>query len=128
MLGALVKDLPPADGAKAIRPNEKGQLALDPDAFPAAFAADLPPAEAQALAKRQIPFNPAGFAAPITVAAWHDKPSVYVVTTEDKMISPGAQQFFAKRMKARTVSIQASHAGLISQAEVVAKAIEEAAN
>ncbi len=117
----------PSEGSKAIRPNAQGGLIFDTAAFPALFAGDLPKAEAEAMAARQLPSNPANFAAAAEVAAWHDKPTYFVVTTEDKVIPPDAQRFFASRMKAEVTEIAASHAGLVSHAEDVAKVIEQAA-
>ena len=79
------------------------------------------------MAARQLPSNPANFDAVTEVAAWHDKPTFYVVTTEDKVIPPDAQRFFAGRMKADVTEIPASHSGLVSQPDKVAAVIEKAA-
>lgn len=117
----------PSEGSKAIRPNAQGRLIFDAAAFATQFAGDLPKAEADAMAARQLPSKPANFAAVADVAAWHDKPTYFVVTTEDKVIPPDAQRFFASRMKANITEIAASHAGLVSHAEDVAKVIERAA-
>lgn len=59
----------PSQGVKAIRPNDKGGLIVDPVAFPIVFAGDLPKAEAEALAQKQLPSNPANFDAVTEVAA-----------------------------------------------------------
>lgn len=126
-LTKLLSGAPPSEGTKAIRPNEQGGLIFDPAAFPTLFAGDLQKEEAEAMAKRQIPSNPANFDAVTEVAAWHDKPSFYVVTTEDRVIPPDAQRFFAGRMKATVTEIPASHSGLVSHPEDVAKVIESAA-
>ena len=79
------------------------------------------------MAARQLPSNPANFAAEAEVAAWHDKPNHYVVTSEDRVIPADAQRFFAGRIGATVTEIPASHAGLVSQAEAVAEVIEAAA-
>ncbi|SCM75309.1 Hydrolase protein [uncultured Pleomorphomonas sp.] len=126
-LTKLLEGGEPSEGTKAIRPNEQGGLIFDAAAFPAVFAGDLPKAEGEALAAKQLPSNPANFDAVTEVAAWHDKPNFYVVTTQDLVIPPDAQRFFASRMKADVTEIPASHAGLISRADDVAKVIERAA-
>lgn len=126
-LNALLSGGEPSEGVKAIGPNEQGGLILDPASFPALFAGDLPVAEAEAMAADQLPSNPANFDAPAEVAAWHDKPNFYVVTTQDLMIPAEAQHFFAGRIGASVTEIEASHSGLVSQAEAVAKVIEDAA-
>ena len=117
----------PSEGVKAIRPNEQGGLIFDPAAYPALFAGDLPLAEAQAMAADQLPSNPANFADVASVVAWHDKPVSYVVTTRDLVIPPDLQRFFAGRMGATVTEIAASHSGLVSKPEDVAKVIEAAA-
>ncbi|MFA1626596.1 alpha/beta hydrolase [Rhizobium mongolense] len=126
-LAKLLAGGQPSEGTKAIRPNEKGGLIVDPAAFPTVFAGDLPKAEAEVLAKKQLPLNPANFEAVTEVAAWHDKPNFYVVTTEDKTVPADAQLFSAGRMKAGVTEIAASHAGLISKAADVADVIAKAA-
>ena len=75
---------------------------------------------------RQLPSNPANFATDSVVAAWHDKPNYYVVTTADLVIPPDFQRFLASRMTAVVTEIEASHSGLVSQADAVAKVIEDA--
>ncbi len=117
----------PSEGVKAIRPNAEGGLILDPAQFPKLFAGDVPVAEAETMAAAQLPSNPANFEAVAEVAAWHDKPNFYVVTTEDLMLPADAQRFFAGRIKAKATEIVASHSGLISKAEDVVKVIEAAA-
>ena len=42
-LASLAKAGPPTEGAKAIHPDAKGDLYIDPKVFPSAVAADLPP-------------------------------------------------------------------------------------
>ncbi len=126
-LTKLLEGGAPSEGAKAIRPNAQGGLVFDPAAFPSLFAGDLPKTEAEAMAGKQLPSNPANFDAVTEVAAWHDKPAFYMVTTQDLVIPPDAQRFFASRMKASVTEIPASHAGLVSRADDVAKLIERAA-
>jgi pimeloyl-ACP methyl ester carboxylesterase len=125
-LTKLLAGGPASEGVKHIVPADGG-LILDPKAFPVYFAGDVPAAEAEAMAAHQLPSNPANFDAAAEVAAWHDKPDFYVVTTADQMIPADAQRFFAGRMKATLTEIDASHAGLVSDAEAVAQVIEAAA-
>ena len=69
--------------------------------FPSAVAADLPLQIAESLANSQLPLSVTAFEAPVDTAAWHDKPTFYVITTKDKVIAPEAQKLFAARMKAQ---------------------------
>jgi len=117
----------PPEGSKAIRPDAKGFLSLDRAAFPHVFAADVPAEEAARLAESQLPISVAAISAPAAVAAWHIKPTYYAISADDLMIPPHAEAFFAQRMKAKTVTLQSSHASLISHPEAVAALIERAA-
>jgi pimeloyl-ACP methyl ester carboxylesterase len=125
-LAALAKSGPATEGTAAIRPDEKGNLYIDPKVFPSAVAADLPPKIAESLANSQLPLNHTAFEAAVDTAAWRDKPTFYVITTKDKVIAPEAQKFFAARMKAQTTDVPGSHASLVVHAKEVAAVIEKA--
>jgi pimeloyl-ACP methyl ester carboxylesterase len=60
-------------------------------------------------------------------AAWRSKPSWYAVSMEDRTINPDLERFMAKRMGAKTIEVKASHVSLISQPDMIAKLILEAA-
>jgi pimeloyl-ACP methyl ester carboxylesterase len=126
-LASLSKAGPPTEGGNAIHPDAKGNLYIDPKVFPSAVAADLPPEIAQHLANSQLPLNHVAFEAPVDVAAWHDKPTFYVISTKDKVLAPEAQKSFAARMKAQTTEVAGSHASLVVHAKQVAEVIEKAA-
>ena len=125
-LASLSKAGPPTEGGNAIHPDAKGNLYIDPKVFPSAVAADLPPEIAEHLANSQMPLSLAAFEAPVTIAAWRDKPTFDVITTKDKVIAPEAQKSFAARMKAQTTEVAGSHASLVVHAKEVAEVIEKA--
>ncbi len=126
-LATLAASGPPTEGAAAIHPDAKGNLYIDPKVFPSAVAADLPLKVAESLANSQMPLSVAAFEAPVDVAAWKDKPTFYVISTEDKVIAPEAQKMFAARMHAQTTEVAGSHASLVTHAKEVAAVIEAAA-
>jgi pimeloyl-ACP methyl ester carboxylesterase len=126
-LASLANSGPATEGGAAIHPDAKGNLYIDPKVFPSAVAADLPPKIAEALANAQLPLNHTAFEAPVTMAAWRDKPTFYVITTKDKVIAPEAQKMFAARIKAKTTEVAGSHASLVVHAQEVAAVIEKAA-
>ncbi len=126
-VSALAASGPATPGTAAIRPDAKGYLTIDPAVFPSAVAGDLPKAVGEHLAAHQMPINHAAFDAPATVAAWHDKPSWYVLSTKDLVLDPHAQEFFAGRIKAKVTKVDGSHASLASHAAEVAAVIEAAA-
>ena len=126
-ISALAASGPATPGVKAIRPDAKGCLTIDPTVFPRAVAGDLPKQIAEHLAGHQMPINHIAFDAPAEVAAWHDKPSWYVLSTRDLTLDPHAQAFFAERIKAKLTTVEGSHASLASHAVEVAAAIDAAA-
>jgi pimeloyl-ACP methyl ester carboxylesterase len=126
-LASLAKAGPPTEGGSAIHPDAKGNLYIDPKVFPSAVAADLPPEIAEHLANSQLPLNHVAFETPVDVAAWHDKPTFYVITTKDKVLAPEAQKSFAARIHAQTTEVAGSHASLVVHAKQVAEVIEKAA-
>ncbi|MCW5714303.1 MAG: alpha/beta hydrolase [Bauldia sp.] len=99
------------------------------DAFIVAFASGLDPAFAAFLADVQIPISvEAAGAAPLSVAAWHDKPSWYVMATDDHIIPPDAQRQMATRAGATIVEdTGAGHIGFVVHAQVTADTIMQAA-
>lgn len=126
-VSTLAASGPATPGVKAIRPDAKGYLTIDPVVFPSAVAGDLPKEIGEYLAAHQMPINHTAFDEPATVAAWHDKPSWYVLSSLDQVLDPHAQAFFAERIKAKVTTVDGSHAALASHAAEVAAVIEAAA-
>lgn len=123
--GGLIGTMP--SPSNDIKPTDDGFLFLDPAKFAADFGADLPKDEAEFMARSQMPVAVAAFQATVPTAAWHGRPSYGIVAKEDKALSPALQRFMYKRSGANVTEIDGSHALYISQAEAVAKVIEEAA-
>jgi pimeloyl-ACP methyl ester carboxylesterase len=64
---------------------------------------------------------------PIKTAAWHNKPSWFVIAANDRMISPDQEKDTAKRMGAKALTLTTSHLAMLSQPEKVANFVIEAA-
>jgi pimeloyl-ACP methyl ester carboxylesterase len=124
-LGGLLHQAPPP--SNSIIPAGDGFLMIDPKVFHADFAADLPAKDANFMAISQVPINASAIGAPITQAAWRDKPSWYAVATEDRQINPDLERFMAKRAGSVTIEVKGSHAIYASQPALVAELIERAA-
>jgi pimeloyl-ACP methyl ester carboxylesterase len=123
---ALAKGFPaPPASAGIVWSDDWGQLSEE--AFLRDFAGDVPADKARVLYAVQAPFNRALLAGKTTHAAWRSKPSFYAVSTEDRTINPDLERFMAKRMGAKTIEVKASHVSLISQPDVIANLILEAA-
>jgi pimeloyl-ACP methyl ester carboxylesterase len=121
----LLSQAPAAN--KDIRATKDDFLYLDPAAFPADFAADVPPVQANFMARSQAMLAKAGGGAPVTTAAWHQKKSWALVATLDHNINPDLERSMAKRAGSETIEIPASHAVYMSKPKDVARLIERAA-
>ena len=113
--------------SKAFRPDGSGSWWIDEEQFAADFAADIPPEKAWFMAISQVPISTDAFTHKVTNPAWKIKPTWYMVATADRSINPKQQRMMAKRARARTVEVNASHVAYMSQPERTAKLIEEAA-
>src|SRR3954453_156560 len=108
--------------------SEGADLYLDPEAFHAAFAADVDPGTAEVMAATQRPWNGAAFGAPSGPPAWKAGiPCWYLLGSEDKAIPPALQRFMAERAHASIVEVPASHASMVSQPEAATELILQAA-
>src|SRR5262249_61457933 len=105
---ALPPQPPPANND--MRATKDDFLSLDPAAFPADFAADLPPAEANFMAHSQAMLAKAAAGAPVTTAAWHQKKSWALVATRDRNLNPDLERRMAKRAGSETIEVPGSHA------------------
>ena len=110
-----------------IRATKDDFLYLEPAAFAADFAADVPPAQANFMAHSQAMLAKAAGGAPVTTAAWHQKKSWALVATRDRNINPDLERRMAKRARSETIELPASHAVYISKPDDVARLIERAA-
>lgn len=113
--------------SKAFKPDSNGNWWIEPELFAADFAADLPPTEAHYMAISQVPISTDSFTHKVTNPAWKNKPTWYMVATEDRSINPDQERMMAKRAKAKTIEVKASHVAYISHPKESANLIEEAA-
>ncbi len=110
------------------RATKDGFLYIDPAAFPADFAADVPPAQANFMAHSQpMLAAKAGGGAPVMAAAWRQKKSWALVAIRDHNINPDLERRMAKRAGSETIEVPASHAVYLSKPNEVARLIERAA-
>ena len=126
-VNTLIADPPPGAPVPPILPPQDGFLLLDREKFPASFAGDLPPAQAAFMADSQVPWGVDALAGSITEPAWRNKPSWYLVATDDRMIPPPAQRAMSERAGSTVVEVAGSHSIYVSQPAAVAELIKEAA-
>ena len=126
-VAALIKDPPPGTPVPPILPPQDGFLFLDREKFAASFAADVAKEKAEFMADSQVPWGVEALSGSISVPAWKNKPSWYLIATDDKMIPRPAQQFMSKRAGSTVVEVKGSHSVYVSKPEEVAALIETAA-
>lgn len=126
-LDGLIKKYPPTPLFAAVVPDSAGFLFIDQAKYHEVFAHDLSQEEARVLATTQKAIAGSVFGESLTAAAWKTIPSWYVVSTQDHAIDPDLERFLAKRMKAQTTEVAASHVPFISQPVKIAEIIESAA-
>jgi pimeloyl-ACP methyl ester carboxylesterase len=100
---------------------------LDPTKFGADVTADLPKAQAQSVAISKMPVLAGAFGAPVTAAAWRNKPSYGIVATQDRVLNPDLERWMHHLSGAKVTEIKASHAVYVSKPRAVAGVIEAAA-
>jgi pimeloyl-ACP methyl ester carboxylesterase len=102
---------------------------INPEMFHQAFAQDVNKTEAEIMAAVQTPTptSQAVLAEPSGPPAWKQLPTWYQVSESDHIIPPDAQRQFAQQMNATTISVNASHASLVSHPDEIAQLILEAA-
>jgi pimeloyl-ACP methyl ester carboxylesterase len=124
---SLIGAHPTPPALSTIVTNSSGYVYQTMDGMLKNVAPDVPTVEAKALAATQGRLAGRAFGQSVTVASWKMKPSWFIVTTDDRVVSPELQAAEAKRMGARTTVLQSSHMSLLSHPEEVAKVIEDAA-
>jgi pimeloyl-ACP methyl ester carboxylesterase len=119
-MGPLVRPTELADGSV--------EISIDPVPFPEVFGAVLRPEDAAFLAISQRPVSATAFDDPATAAAWRTKPSWAVFGTGDRPVAPDLQRFQYDRAGSTMTELEgASHLVMLSQPEIVAGVIAEAA-
>jgi pimeloyl-ACP methyl ester carboxylesterase len=113
--------------SKAFKPDSNGNWWIDQEHFAADFAADVPAAVSRFMAQSQVPISTDSFTHKVTSPAWKTKPTWYMVATVDRSINPVQERMMARRAKAKTVEVNASHVAYMSHPKETAKLIEEAA-
>ena len=122
----LAGSYPAPPGSAGIAKTADGFLYLPGKSVRQDFAPDIKAAEQNRLTATQGPIRGDAFAEKITHAAWHDKPSWYVVSKSDRMINPALERSMAKAIDAKTSEVAASHVSMVSHPEEVARVIEQA--
>ncbi len=117
----------PAASKVTIGPDASGYMWVDAEYASDALGHDLHRGVIHLLVATQKPVSYKIFEAKLSDPAWKRKPSSYLVTTEDRILSPDTQRVLAGRIGARVEEVAASHLVLLSQPEAVAKFVRASA-
>jgi pimeloyl-ACP methyl ester carboxylesterase len=123
--GMLQRFNSPMDG---MTPDAAGMIWLDDaTAFRNVMGGDLPPVTTRMLASVGKPISARSFADAVGHAAWHDKPSWYLITEDDRALPSAVQRRIAAQLHAQTMTLKSSHLSLLSHPRQVADFIDRAA-
>jgi len=122
-----ITSLPPSEENGILPPDDNGIVYNAKEKFHAGFCADIDAKKAEFMWASQGAFYASAFATPVSKAAWRNKPCWGCVATEDKTINPDIQRNMYSRSNTKITEIKGSHVIFMSQPELVAKVIIEAA-
>jgi pimeloyl-ACP methyl ester carboxylesterase len=100
-----------------------GYAYINPEMFHQAFVQDANATEAETLAVVQKPAHQSILTEPSGPPAWKQLPTWFEVSESDRIIPPDAQRQFAQRMNATTISLNSSHASLVTHPDEIAQLI-----
>lgn len=102
-------------------------LLYQAEKFHSQVAADVPEDVAALMLATQRPMNLGALNEKVTAAAWMTKPSWQIQTLQDRAIPVDEYKFEADRARAHVIEVNSSHAVTVSNPNVVADVIEQAA-
>lgn len=102
-------------------------LLYQADKFHSQVAADVPASVAALMLATQRPMNLAALNETVTSAAWTSVPSWQIRTLQDRAIPLDEYKFEADRAHSHVIEVNSSHAVTVSNPDVVADVIEQAA-
>lgn len=103
-----------ADFLAAMRVSDDGVTFVDPALAPQVFYPDVDPVTARRFAQFLRPGNTGG-AVTVPTAAWHDRPSTYIVCVDDPIILEQSQRANAARIGADVVELAGDHSPMVAR-------------
>lgn len=123
----MISPYPAGAWQAGLTPDSAGYLSLATSAYQTYFAADLPMEESAVLAATQAPVFNHVLQDKVSSAAWKNKPSYWVLSSNDQIVPAAFQQVEAARIKAKVTTVDSGHTGLLSHPREVAAVILDAA-
>jgi pimeloyl-ACP methyl ester carboxylesterase len=126
LLGTL--STPPPINQYLVFDSAKQFATISPQGVAAAFAQDLSRLEQITLAVTQGPTSVAALSAtPTVMPAWRTKPTWFIVSAQDDVITAGLEERLAERMNATTITLPTCHVAMLQEPLRVAQFIVQAA-
>jgi len=126
LLGTLTT--PPPINQYLVFDSAKQFATISPQGVAAAFAQDLSKLEQITLAATQGPTSVAALSAtPTVMPAWRTKPTWFIVSAQDDVITAGLEERLAGRMNATTITLPTCHVAMLQEPLRVAQFIVQAA-
>jgi pimeloyl-ACP methyl ester carboxylesterase len=126
LLGTL--STPPTINQYLVFDSAKQFATISPQGVAAAFAQDLSRLEQISLAATQGPTSVAALSAtPTVMPAWRTKPTWFIVSAQDDVITAGLEERLAERMNATTITLPTCHVAMLQEPLRVAQFIVQAA-
>jgi pimeloyl-ACP methyl ester carboxylesterase len=107
--------------------EQNGFLWISKEGVDEIFANDLSEERKVLIHATQTPSSTSLTEVKAGLPAWKDKPSWYVLATNDKAAPPDFQRDLSQRMNAKTITVESSHFPMISHPKEVLEVIMEAA-
>ena len=127
-INELLATAPTPPWAATLIKDEAGYLTLPRAVIVHNFAPDLPLSDREVIAATQVPWFSGYLDDKVTHAAWHDKPSWWVIGENDQMIDPKFQARMAARMGAKVTKVPTSHVAMLADPAGVTAVILAAAD
>jgi pimeloyl-ACP methyl ester carboxylesterase len=126
LLGTL--STPPPINQYLVFDSAKQFATISPQGVAAAFAQDLSKLEQITLTATQGPTSLAALSAtPTVIPAWRTKPTWFIVSAQDKVITADLEERLAERMNATTITLPTCHVAMLQEPLRVAEFIMRAA-
>ncbi len=107
--------------------EQNGFLWISKEGVDEVFANDLSDERKVLIHATQTPGSTSLTEVKAGLPAWKDKPSWYVLATNDKAAPPDLQRDLSQRMNAKTITVESSHFPMISHSKEILEVIREAA-
>jgi pimeloyl-ACP methyl ester carboxylesterase len=125
--GSLFAQFESAPLGAELRPDAAGFLKVTREGIFTLFAQDLDDDEKTVVHATQGPVSADALGSVLTKAAWHDRPTFFLIGDQDHAIPSAEQERMAARMGATIGHVNSSHVPMLSQPEAVAAFIVKAA-